>query len=709
VLCAQDYMENNKSELRKFFSPQSVAVIGAKDELGSVGRTLMVNLTSDGFAGTVFPVSPKHTTVLGHRCYPSVIEIEEPIDLAIIVVPARVVPEVLRGCGQAKITTAIIISAGFKESGPEGKKLEKEVVKIAKEGGIRVIGPNCLGVMNPHVGFNGTFAGRLALPGSLALLSQSGAMCTAVLDWSLFEEVGFSAFVSIGSMADVGWADLIDYFGSDPATKAILMYMETVEEPERFLVAAKAVAQKKPIIVIKPGRTKEAAKAAASHTGAIVGSDAVFDAVCEKAGVLRVETMNELFDMAEILERQPYPTGPNIAIVTNAGGPGVLATDAAVRCGASMAKLSKETIDSLNRCLPAAWSHGNPVDLIGDADPERYERAVEAVMKDKGVDGLLVILTPQEMTDPLGCAKSLERFSYSTSKPLFTSWMGGVSVNEAKRALIKIGLPCFGYPEEAVWSFSTLWNHSQALGLLTDGSTPSSSEEVVAERKQKATLIIEQAYKEKRDLLSEFESKEILTAYDLPIVKTIRATTSDEAVIAAEEIGYPVVMKIDSHRVIHKAKAGGVALNLTDRTAVQSAFIGMEEVFDRAEFLGVTVQKMISLKGVELIVGSSTDPQFGPAILFGAGGRYVEALGDQTLALPPLTQRSARRMIEKTKGSKAVEFDYGGEYLEKIEVLLIRFSEMILELPAISECDINPVLATASGLLCLDARMVLSI
>jgi len=680
-----------------------VAVIGAKDEAGSVGRTLMSNLLD--YDAALFPVNPKHKTVLGHKCYPSVLEIKESIDLAIIVVPARVVPEVLRSCVQAKIPTAIVISAGFKESGPEGEQLERELVEIVKESEIRLIGPNCLGIMNPHVGFNGSFSSSLPLAGSLAFISQSGAMCTAVLDWSLSQEIGFSSFVSIGSMADVGWADLIEYFGSDPKTKAILMYMETIKEPKRFLEVAQKVAPQKPLIVIKPGRTKEAAKAAASHTGALVGSDAVFDAVCEKAGILRVDTMNELFDMAEVLERQPYPSGPHLAMVTNAGGPGVLATDAAVRCGAHMAELSSETVGRLNTFLPEAWSHSNPVDILGDADPKRYEEAVSEVIKDPNVDALLVILTPQEMTDPLQSAQNLERFSHYNSKPLFASWMGGVSVRNGKKALHESGIPCFSYPEEAVWSFSTLWNHSQAIQELTKNSEKSSPRE-------SQIPIIEKARKEERELLSEFESKEIISTFGLPVVKTLCAATKEEAVSAAEKIEYPVVMKVHSHKVIHKAEVGGVALNLQDAQEVEKAFSSMQKSVSSAlgeeAFLGVTVQKMVSIQGVELIIGSSVDPQFGPVILFGTGGRYVEAIEDKTLGLPPLGPTSAKRMIERTRASNSLLFELGEEKMGQIEELLISFSRMVLELPAIKECDINPVLVSSEKIVCLDARIIVS-
>ena len=701
--------------LDAFFRPKTVAVIGAKDTPGSVGRTILMNLTTGGFPGKVLPVNPKRTEVCGIPCIPSVLEAKEPIDLAVIVVPAAHVLEVMQTCVQAHVKAAIVIAAGFKESGPEGLRLETAVADAARSGGIRMIGPNCLGLMNPSYGLNASFGRGMPNVGSLAFISQSGAMCAAVLDWSLSDGIGFSAFVSIGSMADVGWSDLIEYFGEDPATKGILMYMETVGEARAFINTAGSVALEKPIIVIKPGRTSEAAKAAASHTGALVGSDAVFDAACERAGVLRVDTVSELFDIAEVLSSQPKPSGPRLAIVTNAGGPAVLATDAVIRSGAEMAKLCQKTIDHLSTFLPPAWSHSNPIDILGDADPKRYETAVEDVVKDTDVDGVLVILTPQDMTDPTKTAESLQRFATQSRKPLIASWMGGKSVAEGKQVFSKVGIPCFEYPDDASWSLATMWKHAKIIQTfcMPPRWRPCPSHEDVKRRIARAHEMIYKAAAEKRPFLSERESKQLLKLYGIPVVEAFLAASGDEAVALAEHLGYPVVVKVESPMITHKSDVGGVFLRLMTKGAVREAFSSIKnrvvEGYGKDAFFGVTVQKMVEAKGVELIAGSSIDPQFGPVLLFGAGGIYVEAFHDEALGLPPLNALLARRMIDKTKISKALSNTRGGGKvpLEPIEDLLVALSELVLEIPEVAECDMNPVLASPSGVLCLDARIVL--
>ncbi len=704
------------SDLGAFFRPKAVAVIGAKDTPNSVGRTILTNLTTGGFPGKVIPVNPKRSEVLGIPCIPSVLEANVPIDLAIIVVPASHVLEVMHTCVGAGVKAAIVIAAGFKESGPEGLRLEIAVAEAARAGGIRMIGPNCLGVMNPGYGLNASFARGMPKPGSLAFISQSGAMCAAVLDWSISDGIGFSAFVSIGSMADVGWPDLIEYFGDDPSTKGILMYMETVGEARGFLSSARAVSQDKPIIVIKPGRTSEAAKAAASHTGAMVGSDAVFDAACERAGVLRVDTVSQLFDIAEVLSRQPTPSGPRLAIVTNAGGPAVLATDAVIGHGAEMAHLSAKTISYLSSFLPAAWSHSNPIDILGDADPIRYEKAVETTIKDADVDGVLVILTPQDMTDPTRTAESLRRFAAPAQKPLIASWMGGRSVAEGRRIFSSVGIPCFAYPDDASWSLATMWKHAKIMRTFCTPPRwrPSPSSEEVQHRISKAREIVHQAASEQRSFLSERESKLLLKSYGIPVVEAYLAKTADEACGTADRLGYPVVVKIESPTITHKSDVDGVRLRLMTRDAVREAFSSIKqrvvEAYSDEAFSGVTVQKMVETTGIELIVGSSIDSQFGPVLLFGAGGLYVEAFQDQTLGLPPLNALLARRMIDATKISKALLHPRGGDKVpvEPIEDLLIALSELVLELPEVSECDMNPIVASPTGVICLDARIVLA-
>ena len=703
--------------LDAFFRPKTVAVIGAKDTLPSVGRTIVMNLISGKFPGQILPVNPKRTEVCGLPCIPSVLDAHEPIDLAIIVVPAVHVLEVMNSCVAVGVKAAIVIAAGFKESGPEGQRLEVAVADAARAGGVRMIGPNCLGIMNPGYGLNASFGRGMPYAGSLAFISQSGAMCTAVLDWSLSEEIGFSSFVSIGSMADVGWADLIEYFGDDPSTKGILMYMETIGDPRSFLSAASHVALEKPIIVIKPGRSPEAAKAAASHTGALVGSDAVFDAACERAGILRVDTVAEVFDIAEVLSRQPRPKGPRLAVVTNAGGPAVLATDAAMKHGAQMATLSEKTVARLTSFLPQAWSHSNPVDILGDADPERYQKAVDAVLEDKQVDGVLVILTPQDMTDPTKTAENLKKFVQVSQKPMLASWMGGESVAQGRHVFASAGIPVFEYPDDAAWSFATMWRHSKSMNAVCTPPRwrPFTSPEGVKERVTKAREIIHGAVAERRSFLSERESKVLLKVYGIPVVEAFLAKSRDEAAAIADRIGYPVVVKVESPVITHKSDVGGVRLRLMDRESVREAFSSIKqrvtEGYGVEAFFGVTVQKMVETRGVELIIGSSIDRQFGPILLFGAGGVYVEAFHDEALGLPPLNSIYARKMIEKTKVSKILTNPRGAAKvpLEPIEDLLIALSELVLELPEVAECDLNPILASSSGVLALDARIILSI
>ena len=711
------YLQRIPTALDAIFRPKTVAVIGAKDTAPSVGRTIMMNLISGKFPGKIIPVNPKRTEVCGLPCIPSVVDAHEPIDLAIIVVPAPHVLEVMQSCVAVGVKSAIVIAAGFKESGPEGQRLEVAVADAARAGGIRMIGPNCLGVMNPSYGLNASFGRGMPKAGSLAFISQSGAMCAAVLDWSLSDGIGFSAFVSIGSMADVGWSDLIEYFGEDTATKGILMYMETIGDPRAFLNAASTVALDKPIIVIKPGRSPEAAKAAASHTGALVGSDAVFDAACERAGVLRVDTVSELFEIADVLSLQPRSKGPRLAVVTNAGGPAVLATDAAVQHGVEMAHLSEKTIETLSSFLPPAWSHSNPVDILGDADPERYKKAVDVVVHDKQVDGVLIVLTPQDMTDPTKTAENIGTSISSTQKPIIASWMGGNGVAEGRKILSRSRISSFEYPDDAAWSFATLWKHSKNMDAfcVPPRWRPFATQEEVAARVAKAKELIHTAAAERRSILSERESKQLLKAYGVPVVEAFLAKSGDEAVKIAERIGYPVVVKIESSVITHKSNVQGVRLRLSDRKAVRDAFTSIKqrvtEGYGPEAFGGVTVQKMVETRGVELIVGSSIDSQFGPVILFGAGGVYVEALHDEVLGLPPLNAAQARRMIEKTKVSKVLSNPRGEAKvpLEPIEDLLMALSELVLEVPEVAECDMNPVLASSTGVLTLDARIVLSI
>ncbi|NGX46456.1 MAG: Succinyl-CoA ligase [ADP-forming] subunit alpha, partial [Chlamydiae bacterium] len=624
---SHNFLERPPHPLTPFFEPKSIAVIGATTSPRSVGNTLMNNLVSGRFKGNIYPINPKYPELMGHQCFSSVEEIPGDVDLAVIITPAKTVAALIDQCVKKKIKNAIIISAGFKELGPEGLALENDLLERARKGNMRIVGPNCLGIMNPLIQFNATFAATMARKGSIAFISQSGAMCTAVLDWSLKQKVGFSAFVSIGSMADVNWGDLIDYLGNDPNTSSILIYMETIGDAKAFLSAARAVVLSKPIIVIKAGRTEAAAKAAASHTGSLAGSDEVFDAAMRRVGVLRVDTIGELFDVAEVLAKQPAPKGPNLAILTNAGGPAVLATDAVSASGGALAPLDPKTIEQLSTFLPDAWSHGNPIDLLGDASPERYAKALEVVAKDPTVDGILTILSPQDMTDVSGTAECLIPYARTFDKPLLASWMGGEVVAKGAKLLRENDIPTFDYPDDASKTFASMWRQHHALQALYE--TPSlRSQQDLGAAKNVAQGLIESVEKEGRTLLTELESKQLLAAYGIPIVDMVRTESPKDAAEAAEKMGFPVVVKLHSETITHKTDVGGVLLDLNSKEEVERGYTLIEkncaEKAGKEHFHGVSVQKMITFKGYEIILGSTVDVQFGPIILFGTGGQLVE-------------------------------------------------------------------------------------
>jgi len=698
--------------LDAIFHPRSIAVVGATEKEGSVGRTILWNLLSSPFGGTVYPVNPTRPAILGVKAYPSIGAIGEPVDLAVIVTPAKSAPGLMVECGEAGIKGVIIISAGFKEIGPEGVELERQVLEAARKYGIRVIGPNCLGIMNPIGRMNATFAAGIANPGRVGFISQSGALLTAILDWAAHEDVGFSSIISLGSMLDVGWGDAIDYLGDDPNTDSIVIYMETIGDARAFLSAAREVALTKPIIVIKPGRTAQAAKAAASHTGSLTGSDDVLDAAFRRAGVLRVEKISELFQISEILAKQPRPMGRRLSIVTNAGGPGVLATDALIGGGGELSDITDATMEALNAVLPSVWSHNNPIDIIGDAPPERYAKALEIAAADPETDGLLVVLTPQAMTDPTATAKALVKHAHIEGKPVLASWMGGADVEEGAKILREAGIPTFAYPDTACILFNHMWRYAENLrSLYETPRLPIAPER--GEFKEAADKIIADVSAEGRTLLTEYESKKVLAAYGIPITDTEIATTPDDAVTAAAQIGYPVVAKLLSRTITHKTDVGGVALNLRNADAVREAFerikVSVTEKAGAEHFEGVTIQPMINWSGYELIVGSSPDPQFGPVLLFGMGGQLVEVFKDRALALPPLNTNLARKLIHETMISAALKGVRGRKPIDEdaLASLLVRFSELVAEQPRIAEIDINPLLASPERVIALDARVVL--
>ena len=707
---AHDVLGYEGGSLEAIFRPETVAVIGATERPGSVGRTIMWNLVSSPFGGTVFPVNSRRPNVLGIKAYPSVSEVPQKVDLAVIVAPAPAVPEIITECVEAGVEGAIIISAGFRETGPEGIELEERVLAEARRGRMRIIGPNCLGVMNPTTGLNATFAGSMARQGSVGLLSQSGALLTAILDRSFRENIGFSSIVSVGTMMDVGWGDLIYHLGDDPKTKSIVVYMESVGDARSFFSAAREVALTKPIIVIKAGRTEAAGKAAASHTGSLTGSDEVLDAAFARSGVLRVGEISELFAMAEVLGKQPRPRGPRLTIITNAGGPGVLATDALINGGGELTEISEKTMEELNSFLPAPWSHGNPIDVLGDADPERYAKTLETAADDPESDGLLVVLTPQDMTDPTATAERLVPYANKTGKPVLASWMGGAEISAGESVLNGAGIPTFEFPDAAAHAFTNMWRYTYNLRGIYE--TPEHTDEGDADRGAAEDLIAS-VRDSGRTILTEFEAKKLLAAYGIPTVETEVARSAEEAVELAERMGYPVVLKLDSETITHKTDVGGVRLNLQNADEVRAAFEEMRtsihENFKPEDFGGAAVQPMVDLDGYELIVGSSLDPQFGPVLLFGSGGSLVEVYKDRALALPPLTTTLARRMMEGTRIFDALGGVRGRAPVDvgALEKLMVRFSQLVVEQPWIKELDINPLLASPEHLTALDARVVL--
>lgn len=701
-----------RAGLEPLFLPHSIALIGATNRPGTVGRSVFSNLLESKFPLKLYAVNPGQDEVLGIRTHKRIADIPEAVDLALVVTPAQTVPSIIGECVDAGVRSAVVISAGFREQGPAGAQLEKEIQKHLLRGSLRLVGPNCMGFMNPTIGLNATFAKAMPSKGSVAFLSQSGALQTAILDWSQREHVGFSAIVSTGSMLDVGWGDLIYHFGEDPHTKSILLYMESVGDARSFLSAAREIALSKPIIVIKAGRSEAASRAAASHTGALTGSDDVLEAAFRRCGVLRVQNIADLFYMAEVLSKQPRPRGPRLSIVTNAGGPGVLATDALMATGGELTVLSPETIRELDSFLSAHWSHGNPVDVLADADAERLVKAVEIVSKDPASDGLLAVIAPQGLADPTQSAALMSKLAHSTSKPLLASWMGGDGVAEGTSILNEAGIPTFSYPDTAARAFTYMWRYTYNLRGLHETPILVGGSEINADARRKVAESVQQVRGSGRTMLNEFEAKRLLAHYGIPVVETRAAEDEEQAVATAAEIGYPVVLKLLSNTIAHKTDVDGVRLRLATADEVRGAFRAIKfSVTEKAgpqHFLGVTVQPMVRRDGYELIMGSTIDAQMGPVILFGSGGVMVEVYRDHALALPPLNTTLAQRLMEQTRIFAALQGVRGRKpvNLVALEQLLVRFSQLVMEQPWIKEIDINPLLATPEHLLALDARVV---
>ena len=696
--------------LKTLFNPRTISVIVASNRKGTVGYDLMRNLIGSGYEGIVFPINNKRPSIYGIKAYPSMKEISDKIDIAIIATPAKTVPALVEQCGKAGVKGIVIISAGFSEIGKHGKVMVDRILQHSRKYGMRIIGPNCLGFIKPSISLNASFANKMAIPGKIAFISQSGALCTSILDWSVKMNVGFSHFVSIGSMIDIGFDDLIDYFRQDSETESVVIYMESLTNTRRFLSAARAFSRTKPIIILKAGKSSEGAKAAMSHTGSIDGNDIVFNAAFKRAGIIRVDTIRELFNCAKTLSMQKRPMGKRLAVVTNAGGPGVIVTDTLVEIGGELATLSENTINKLNEILPPAWSKGNPVDVLGDAPPERYRNAVQLCIDEPGVDGVLVILTPQSMTDSAKISEEIVNLSNRNKKTLLASWMGEDDVSDGKDILEKGGIPCFNIPEDAVKSFINMYNYSRNLELLYE--TPSSIPDVFVPSKTKCKRLINNVVKDNRFIMTEYEAKQLLSHYNIPVIKNAVAKTSKEAGILALKMGFPIVMKIMSPDILHKTDVGGVKLSIKSKEEAEKAF---DEIIrsskknnPKANIHGVFIEQMVSKK-YELLIGCKKDSLFGPAIVFGMGGIAVEVFKDINVGLPPLNMALSMRVIEETKIYSLLKGYRGmkGVDIKSIQFLLCKFAYLVSDFPEIKEIDINPFGIDEKGATVLDAKVVL--
>ncbi len=697
--------------LHRIFNAASIAVIGASERKGSVGESIMKNLVEKGYKGRVYPVNPNHGTIMGITAFSSVGAINRETDLAVVATPIAMVPEIVADCAKASIAGCVVISAGGKETGAAGVAIERSILDTAKPSGIRIIGPNCLGIINTAVNLNASFAHQLPLPGRIAFLSQSGAVCTAVLDLAMREKVGFSHFVSLGSMADVDFADMIDYLGTAKEVDSIVMYVENITNIRNFMSAARSVSRIKPIIALKSGRSAAGARAAASHTGAMAGDDAIYDAAFRRAGILRVNDFEELFDCAEFLAKQQRPRGGRLAIVSNAGGPGVMAVDALERHGAEPAALSRETLDRLDTILPHGWSRQNPVDILGDTSPEQYIEAARICIEAEETDGLLLIFAPVGLFDAAVLATPLAQFLKETTFPVFTAWMGGTNIDRAREIFNQAGIVTYDTPERGVRAFMNLYQYGKNVDMLHE--IPIRRDRRLLIDRERATAIVKAALAENSTEFTEIEAKDLFRAYGIPVNPCQLAKTAETAVALAAQMGPGVVLKVCSRDVLHKSDAGGVKLNLSGDQAVRQAFQEiMASVGDHnpaARILGVTVQPMASGADYELIFGAKKDASFGPVLLFGMGGVLTEVFKDTAIGLPPLNASLANALVADTKISRVLKGfrNIGAVNLSLVEDILIRLGRLVTDFPEINELDINPVLVSQGHLLAVDARVVI--
>ncbi len=693
------------------FRPTSIAVIGASNEPHSVGATVMQNLLSAGFAGPIMPVNPKYEAVGGVLSYRDVAALPKTPDLAVICTPPHTVPALIAALGARGTRAAVVLSAGLEAKSSQGDtSLQQEMLDAALPHLLRILGPNCVGLLVPGVGLNASFAHTNALPGKLAFVSQSGALCTAVLDWARSSRIGFSHFISLGNEADVDFGDVLDYLGGDPSTRAILLYVESITHARKFMSAARAASRNKPIIAIKSGRVAEGARAAASHTGALAGADDVYDAALRRAGILRVFETDDLFAAAETLTRTRPLRGERLAILTNGGGPGVLATDVLCGSGGRLAALSDETMHALDGVLPRTWSRGNPVDIIGDASGQRYRDALKILLADPEVDAVLVMYVPTAIASSEDTARAVIEVARDTGRTVLTSWLGRDAAAPARALFAEAGIATYDTPDQAVRAFLQLVDYRRNRELLME--TPPAAPVEFTPDTAAARRVIEAALAAHRETLSEPEAKAVLAAYGIPVVDTRIAATPEEAVGVAEAIGFPVALKILSPDLSHKSDVGGVILDLDSAAAVRHAADGMlarvRELAPAAQISGFTVQAMARRpRAHELIVGAATDPVFGPVILFGHGGTAVEAIGDRAIGLPPLNMSLARALVSRTRIARLLQGyrDRPAADLDAICLTLMQVAQLVSDHPEIIELDINPLFADERGVLALDARM----
>ncbi|MDH3197700.1 MAG: bifunctional acetate--CoA ligase family protein/GNAT family N-acetyltransferase [Candidatus Krumholzibacteria bacterium] len=699
--------------LHSILAPRSVAVVGATSRPGALGGRVFANLIEAGYAGELYAVNPNHEEVAGRPCFASLDAIGKPVDVAVVVTPAKSVPDLVRQCGAAGIGGAVVLSAGFREIGAPGRALERRMLDHARLHGVRIIGPNCLGVMRSSIGLNASFSHIPALRGDLALVSQSGALWTSILDWAAENHVGFSSVISMGASADVDFGEVLDYLAVDPETRSILLYIEGIGNARRFMSGLRVAARMKPVVVVKAGRFSEGSRAAVSHTGSLVGADDVFDAALRRAGAVRVMTIEQLFSAARILSSGAHVRGDRLAVVTNAGGPGVLAADCAVESGATIAPLDEATVAALDALLPAHWSRGNPVDILGDAPAQRYYEAVSACQRDPGIDGVLAMFVPQAMSDATESARHVVRAAGEGSKPTLACWLGESRVREARRIFAEERIPAFETPEASVQAFSYMaaYHRNQRLLMQVPGPLSDRSEPDV----EGARMIIEGALAEGRTVLSTTESKALLAAFHIPTVPSVVARSPGDALVAAESVGFPVALKIHSHDVTHKSDVGGVRLGIDGAHAIRAAFndlvAGVKRAKPDAEVIGVTVERMVRKPhGRELMVGVIRDPVFGPTVSFGAGGTAGEVMQDRSVALPPLNRLIIRDLVGRTRVARLLGAFRNMPPVDSaaIEGVLLNVSAMVCELPHIQELDINPLIADEEGAVAVDARVVVA-